>query len=111
MTRITLVALALATVLAAPASANGIQTIDCAVDLNTAAERTICKSQRLQVLDARITEVYADLMTSRRVPFDAKSRVRESQYQFLERRNACGADRACLEDVMGRRLSRIHAYI
>ncbi len=107
MTRITLAAFALAVLIAAPATATGIQTIDCHVDLGTAAERTICKSQRLQILDAQITEVYADLMTSGRVSFDAKARVRESQYRFLERRNACGADRDCLADVMERHLSRI----
>ncbi len=111
MTRITLAALALATVLAAPANANGIQTIDCAMDLNTAAERAICKSQRLQILDAKITEVYADYMTSGRVHSDVKARLRESQYRFLERRNACGPDRECLEELMDRRLSRIHAYL
>jgi uncharacterized protein len=110
MIRQTLAALALAALIAAPTHAARIETIDCAVDLGTAAERTICKSQRLQILDAKITEVYADLMTSRRVPFDAKARVRESQYLFLERRNACGANRDCLEEVMGRRLTRIHAY-
>jgi uncharacterized protein len=111
MIRIALAALALATLLIAPAKAANIQTTDCAVDLGTAAERAICKSQRLQILDAKITEVYAGLMTSRRVPSDAKARVRDSQYQFLERRNACGADRDCLEEVMGRRLTRIHTYL
>ncbi len=111
MARFSLAALALTLSIASSAHAAGIQTIDCAVDLGTASERTICDSQRLQILDAKITEVYADLMTSRRVPTDAKARVRESQYRFLERRNACGADRLCLQEVMERRLSRIHAYL
>jgi uncharacterized protein len=113
MTRLTILAAAtvLAALAASRASAAVIQPIDCNIDLATSAERTICKSQHLQILDAQITEVYADLMGNRHIASAAKTRVRESQYQFLQRRNACGGDRDCLEEVMQRRLSRIHNYI
>ena len=109
--RLAAVAATFAVLAVSSASAASIQPIDCNVDLGTSAERTICNSQSLQILDAQITEVYADVMNSRHVASAAKSRVRESQYRFLERRNACGGDRACLDEVMQRRLSRIHAYI
>ena len=114
MTRLILTAvaaLALAAAAAGTASATGIQTIDCQVDVATAAERTICSSQSLQILDAKVTEVYADMMTSRRLSRETKANIRDSQYAFLARRNACGADRDCLAEVMNRRLSRIHVYL
>jgi uncharacterized protein len=108
MTRFAFTAVVLIVAMSGAARANGIQTIDCALDRSLAAERAICTSQRLQILDAKITEVYADVMLSRRVAFDIKARVREFQYQFLDRRNACGSNRGCLEEVMEQRLSRIH---
>lgn len=106
----TLAALVLAAATASTAAATGIQTIDCQVDYATAAERTICSSQRLQILDAKITEIYADIMLDRRISHMVKSNLRDSQYAFLARRDACGADRDCLAGVMNQRLTRIHAY-
>ena len=94
---------------ASSAHAEGIQTIDCSVDRNR-AERTICSSQRLQILDAKITEVYADLMTSRRLSGVAKEHLRQSQYAFLARRDACGSSFSCLDDVMTMRATRIRYF-
>lgn len=91
------------------ALAENIQTIDCGVDHNR-AERAICSSQRLQILDAKITEAYADMMHSRRLTPIAKAHLRESQHAFLVRRDACGASYGCLEDVMSTRVSRIRLY-
>lgn len=91
------------------ARADTIETIDCSVDKNR-AERTICASQHLQILDAKITEVYADVMNSRRVSVGIKDDLRRSQYAFLARRDACGASYGCLEDVMSMRLGRIRNY-
>ena len=86
--------------------ASAIDTIDCSRDWGM-AERTICKSQHLQILDAKMTEVYADLMLDQSVSARSKHRLQESQRQFLERRDQCGADRQCLEDVMKQRMTRI----
>ena len=100
----------IATALAAsitPAAA--IDTIDCARDHNP-AERTICSSQKLQVLDAKVTEAYADIMLDSHVKGHVKRAVLESQQSFLERRDACGRDSACLTEVMERRSSRIQFY-
>lgn len=96
------------TTLAATSAAAGIETIDCQAAQLNKAERTICRSQHLQILDAKIAEVYADKMLGRRLSADTKAALRESQYQFLARRNACGADADCLDDVMLLRSSRIH---
>lgn len=94
---------------AAFANSNGIETIDCSANLNR-AETTICGSQHLQILDAKITEVYADKMLGRRLSSTGKELLRDSQYNFLARRNLCGADYGCLEEVMSQRASRIRNY-
>ena len=86
--------------------ASAIDTIDCSRDWN-AAERTICRSQRLQVLDAKMTEVYADLMLDQSVSARRKSELQQSQHEFLKFRDKCGDDRVCLEEVMQRRMTRI----
>jgi uncharacterized protein YecT (DUF1311 family) len=93
----------------AKASSSGIDTIDCNARLNR-AETTICSSQRLQILDAKITEIYADMMLGRRLSSSGKEMLRDSQYNFLARRNSCGADYACLEEIMSQRAGRIRNY-
>ena len=84
-------------------------TIDCARDQN-AAERTICASQRLQVLDARVTEAYTDIMLDGGVRASIKQAVYDSQQNFLKRRDACGRDAECLAEVMSLRATRISYY-
>ena len=114
MTRLittSLAALVLSAALATVAPAAGIQTIDCQIDQTHAAERAICTSQRLQILDAKVTEVYADMMSSRRISREAKAHIRDSQFAFLIRRNACGANRDCIADVMTLRLTRITHWL
>jgi uncharacterized protein len=104
-----LFALAVVTAMSGHAQAGRIDTIDCQVDLN-ASEQTICDSQRLQILDAKITQAYVELITGRWLAVELKDAVRESQHVFLKRRNACGSHYACLEDIMGQRLTRIGYY-
>ena len=94
---------------AVTASGTGIETIDCSANLNR-AETTICGSQRLQILDAKITEIYAEMMLGRRLSSAGKENLRDSQYNFLARRNSCGADYVCLEETMSLRASRIRNY-
>ncbi len=104
-----LISLAAGALLAVAQPARAIETIDCVRDRNP-AERTICDSQRLQILDAKIVEVYAELMTSRWMSAAHKADLKQSQRNFLVRRDACGANYDCLEDVMGMRSTRIHHY-
>lgn len=89
--------------------AGGIQTIDCDHDRNR-TERAICASRHLQILDAKITGVYADAMGDRQVSASAKEALRRSQYAFLARRDACGSDTMCLNDVMALRLAHIRNF-
>lgn len=86
-----------------------IETIDCSRDRGS-AEKTICSSQKLQTLDAQVTEAYADIMLDGRIKGQVKSAVHESQLSFLARRDACGRDVECLTEVMERRASRINFY-
>jgi uncharacterized protein len=104
-------AVAAAVTLAAVSSpAGAIETIDCAARPLNAAEQTICASQRLQILDAKITEVYADLMYGRRLSEAAKQTLRASQHAFLARRDSCGRSFDCLEEMMSLRASRMQNY-
>ena len=103
---ITCAALTLA-LAATPAAA--IETINCERDHNP-AERTICASQKLQILDAKVTEAYADIMLDGRVKGHVKRAVAESQLSFLKHRDACGRDVECLSEVMDRRAIRINYY-
>jgi uncharacterized protein len=93
--------------LAAPAAA--YETIDCDRD-HRPAERVICGSQKLQILDAKITEAYADLMQGSELRARTKRGLISSQRAFLELRDSCGWDRACVEEVMSLRLSRIQFH-
>lgn len=104
-----LAVIAVLAVTSGSAGAGGIQTIDCGLDRNR-TERTICASQRLQILDAKITEVYADAMSDRRLSVSVKEALRRSQYAFLARRDACGSDAICINDVMTLRFAHIRKF-
>ena len=90
-----------------PAAA--IETINCTRD-HSPAERTICASQKLQILDAQVTESYADIMLDGHIKGHVKRAVAESQVSFLKRRDACGRDAECLTEVMELRANRINFY-
>jgi uncharacterized protein len=103
-------ALALALALgAASAPALAYDTIDCQRDTG-AAERTICSSQRLQLLDAQVTEKYTDIMLDSHIRGTVKQAVHDSQVSFLQRRNQCGNNADCITEVMERRVMRINYY-
>ncbi len=104
-----LAATAAAALAAAASPAAAIDTIDCHADRNI-AERTICSSNRLQVLDARVTEAYSDIMLDSGVKSSIKHAIYVSQLEFLRSRDACGRDARCLADVMERRVDRITFY-
>ena len=94
---------------AASTPAAAYDTINCARD-RSAAERTICDSQRLQVLDAKVTEHYTDIMLDSYIKGPVKHAVHESQVEFLKRREQCKSDVVCLTEVMERRAMRINYY-
>jgi uncharacterized protein len=99
----------LALVAGGTSPAAAFDTINCQRD-HSATERTICDNQRLQVLDAQVTEKYADIMLDSHIKGDVKRAVHESQLSFLRRRELCGRDVECLAEVMERRATRINYY-
>ena len=103
-TRLAVLAFAAA---ATPAAA--IETIDCSQDRGS-AERAICASHHLQILDATVAQAYAEIMHDSGINRRVKSAVHESQLEFLARRDACGHNTECLTEVMERRATRIHFY-
>lgn len=90
--------------------AHAIETIDCNRDTRV-AERTICSSQRLQILDATVTQAYADVMYDAVISERIKNRVRWSQRAFLGERDRCGDDRRCLETSMQDQLARLRRSV
>ena len=101
--------LATLAVAAAVTPATAIETIDCARDRGS-AERAICASHHLQILDATVAQSYAEIMHDHTINQRIKSAVHESQLVFLARRDQCGHDTECLAEVMERRATRIHFY-
>lgn len=87
-----------------------IETIDCDKDTRI-AERTICSSQRLQILDAIVVQAYADVMLDAVVSERIKNRVKWSQRAFLRDRDRCGDDRRCLEASMQGQLERLRRSV
>lgn len=96
-------------VAAAVTPAAAIDTINCARDRNP-AERTICASHHLQILDAKVTEAYADIIRDTRISGPIRTALRDSQFAFLARRDACGRDTDCLAEAMQLRAIRINDY-
>lgn len=103
-----LIAMAAIGAVARPALA--IETIDCDKDRRL-AERTICSSQRLQILDAVVVQAYADVMLDAVVSDRIKNRVKWSQRAFLRDRDRCGDDRRCLEASMQDQLERLRRSV
>lgn len=96
MTRLPIPAIALAALLApgaalVPANLGAQPSFDCNA-ARSATEQAICASSSLSDLEFRMADVYRDLVAQ--VGRDEARRIADIQ---LERREACGADTACIE--------------
>lgn len=69
-------------------------------------EKAICTDDGLRGLDAHLGKVYAQAL--RYDPASAKA-LRDSQRQWLQRRNDCGEERACLEHSQRQRIDALLA--
>ena len=97
-----ILAMAMAAAVAAPALAGADPAINCDTDRNP-AERTICGTYRLLKTDAKIAFIFSELMENPRLPARTYAGILSSQREFLERRNSCGRNIACLDHVMDQR--------
>jgi uncharacterized protein len=76
--------------LAAPAEA---ASFDCRT-ADTAAERTICRHQRLSLLDERMSKLY--FAVHDRISEEQREQLLDTQRRFLDARFDCGHDARCL---------------
>jgi uncharacterized protein len=72
----------------------GAQEFDCR-DARYASERTICGSDALSALDERMNALYSDLKAAYGNRYQRKD-LKAYQRQFLDARNSCGRDTACI---------------
>ena len=69
------------------------------------AEKAICGDEGLSRLDSDLNSAFINAMSAAANP----GSLRSSQRDWLKRRNACGADTACLERVYQERLQRLQS--
>jgi uncharacterized protein len=79
--------------------------MDCTKAANT-VENTICANNGLYELDAQLGEVYRELMNASAA---VKPQLRGTQRLWLQSRNECVADIACLEQRYRERLKDLQA--
>ena len=77
-----------------PATSASAQDFDCKT-ASLAAEKTICEHRQLTRLDDRMAELYGRLWA--KLDNDNREGLRDYQRMFLETRNACRQDVACIE--------------
>ena len=87
-----LLALAIMAGSARPAAS---QEFDCR-NAEFASERTICGSDRLSVLDERMSGLYRDLKAAYGNRYQRQG-LKAYQQQFLDARDACAGDTGCIE--------------
>ena len=89
--------LAASTLLFLMCDAASAASFDCK-KASIAAERAICGNANLSQLDARTAGMFFTILGSD-VPASTLGQVKTSQRQFLDTRNACGANVDCLVDA------------
>ncbi|HEX5325695.1 MAG TPA: lysozyme inhibitor LprI family protein, partial [Acetobacteraceae bacterium] len=91
---------------AAPGQAAAAPSFDCA-HAGTAPEHTICNDSRLAQLDVAVADAYAG--ASQTGSPAEQARLLAEQRAWMQTRDACGSDPACLERSMSTRLSELQA--
>lgn len=79
-------------------------SFDCS-KAGTATEHAICASEVLSGLDREIAASYAAARDG--LKKKGRQRLKKRQLSWIERRDACGSDAACIERLMRRRLARL----
>ncbi len=92
-----------------PENAKPSASFDCTKAGNT-AEKTICGSAALASYDQSVSQTYKLAMEYYKTKNNTAAQLtalKESQKQWLTLRNACNADKSCLEKSMGDRIVEI----
>jgi uncharacterized protein len=89
------------------ASAGNAASLPCE-RAKSPAERSICDGWWLQQLDRRMSRKFYALIG--RAPKDWTYRLRLEQKDWVERRDACGANRACLRQKYRQRIRQLNRW-
>jgi len=82
--------------------------LDCA-RAKTAAEKTVCGNYALGQAEARMATLYG--IATSLVAMGQRGDIGDAQRQWLQRRDACGRDVACLKRAYGDRIGQLNAVI
>jgi uncharacterized protein len=102
------VAFAALTLAALPAQAADYAPLNCAAASN-ATEKTICGSYSLGQQEARMATLYQ--WATSFVAMGQRGDIQDAQRAFLNARNACGANVACLRKAYDGRISQLQAVM
>jgi len=92
----------------APANAASFSCMDA--ESRIAAEQRICASPQLEALDERLDSWYARAL-KRASYFDQTEDVRAKQRLWVQSRNACGWDAACIRRHYVVRMRELKDYV
>lgn len=107
--RLTIAAACAAFTLAAwPAQAADYAPLDCARASN-ATEKTICGNYGLGQQEARMATLYQ--WATSFVPMGQRGDIQDAQRAFLNERNACGTNVACLRRAYDGRINQLQAVM
>lgn len=92
-----------------PADAKPAPSFDCA-KASSPAEKTICSSLQLASFDRSVNWSYEVARDDAKDAGNGMSKLAAEQRAWLRKRDACGANAACLLTAMKRRLEELSAY-
>lgn len=93
---------------ASAASAADYAPLDC-TKAKSAAETTICKTYSLGQAEARMATLYG--VATALVPMGQRGDLGDTQSQWIERREACGSNVACLTEAYNGRIEQLSKVI
>ena len=91
----------------AQASSGNAASLPCE-QARSPAERSICDGWRLQQLDRNMSRKFYALVDQ--APKDWTYRLRREQKDWVARRDACGANRACLRQKYRQRIRQLNRW-
>ena len=101
-------AIAIACVAVSPAFAGDYAPLDCA-RAKAPAEKTVCWNYALGQAEARMATLYG--IATALVAMGQRGDLGDAQRQWLQRRDACGRDVACLTKAYKDRISQLSQVI
>lgn len=94
--------------LAAPASAADYAPLNCAA-AKSATERTICGHYGLGQMEARMATLYE--WATAFVAMGQRGDIQDQQRAFIQKREACGANAACIRGAYDARIAQLQVVM